>query len=392
MGNRPAAVRVLRAAGWIIVNLITAALLTEAVLWLFFPLPPPEKYHRILRQDLPGLKARVLYETNDLGFRSLSMRSARKPERTLRIFALGASTTMQINQDTADIWSAVIERRLNERFGPSGWRIEVAAWGTGGDRVFTRARFVREKLPEYDADLVITLEGINDLCWNGGPGYSYPGPEARIHALGAKDRKLSKRFKRLKGRYSQIYRRLRRMQDQREIEASLKSGRMIRYDTDSLKGNTRNYAQLPYAKEPARDPDPYVEFSEGMETLLSDLKGRGIPAVVLGQPVLWKEGMSEQEAGVRWFYVDTTAGPVRPSMAWAVSEMRRYNERQRQLAEKYGAVYVPLDEQLPKDLETFFDDCHFTDAGNRHVAEVVLPYLEPVVARLLEQRASSGGS
>lgn len=373
---------------FIAANVVAVVVLVEAALWIFWPLPPPEKHLRPMRQNLPGLRAEVLYETNDHGFRSVSMKDRRKDERTIRIFALGASTTMQINQNTEDIWSAVLERKLNEEFAASGWRIEVAAWGTGGDRVFTRARFVRERLAEYEADLVITLEGINDLCWNGGKDYAYPGAEARIHALGAKDRKFSKRFKRLKGRFSQIYRRLRRIQDNKEIEASLRSGRMIRYDTDSLKGNTERYLALPYVESPVRDPDPAVEFADGMNVLLGDLKERGIPAVVLAQPTIWKEGMSQAERSILWFYADTPQGPVRPSERWLVEELARYNRIQEEAAVRHGAAYVPLDRTLPKDLETFFDDCHFTDRGNQLVAEAAWPQVRKAVADLIDSRAT----
>jgi hypothetical protein len=56
-----------------------------------------------------------------------------------------------------------------------------------------------------------------------------------------------------------------------------------------------------------------------------------------------------------------------------VREMQRYNVAQREIATMHGAAYVDLDNVVPKSLEYYFDDCHFTDKGSALVAETVDP-------------------
>ena len=94
-----------------------------------------------------------------------------------------------------------------------------------------------------------------------------------------------------------------------------------------------------------------------------------MPALVLGQPVLWEAEMTADERARLWFPIFTPAGPVRPSGAWLAGEMQRFNRAQQHQAEALGATYFDLDGRIPKTLEFFFDDCHYTDAGSRRLAE-----------------------
>jgi hypothetical protein len=44
-------------------------------------------------------------------------------------------------------------------------------------------------------------------------------------------------------------------------------------------------------------------------------------------------------------------------------------------AENVGFEYIDLDASMPKTLDYYFDDCHFTDKGSARVAAAVLPTL-----------------
>ena len=121
--------------------------------------------------------------------------------------------------------------------------------------------------------------------------------------------------------------------------------------------------------------------------VLELVNARGIDAVVLGQPVLWKENMSDDERAALWFFIETSEGRVRPSGQWLAKEMSRFNLAQKIIAERFSARFLDLDALIPKDLDHYFDDCHFTDLGSRRVAEGVLPE----VAAAIEIRLSTLG-
>lgn len=90
--------------------------------------------------------------------------------------------------------------------------------------------------------------------------------------------------------------------------------------------------------------------------------------------------MTDEETARLWFPVQT--GParfVRASAIWLANEMRDYNRAQEDAARTQGVSYVELDGVVPKDLGSYFDDCHLTDRGSADVARAAF---EPALALL----------
>jgi hypothetical protein len=145
----------------------------------------------------------------------------------------------------------------------------------------------------------------------------------------------------------------------------------------------RKYRALPYVDAPIRSPDPIDEFRESVAWLFGFLQRSDIKLIALGQPVLWRANMTAEEQDSLWFPASTAEGPVRPSTAWLLNEMQRYNRAQKEEAEKLGFDYVDLDRLVPKSLEYYYDDCHHTDKGSARVAEAAFPTLK----RMLEAMA-----
>lgn len=375
--------RLLLIAGGLVAGLAAA----EGLLWSFFP--ATDEVREALVQTLPGVKREIVYATNAFGMRSLSLTRAKKPPRTVRILCLGASTTNQPTQATADIWSAVLERMLAEEFAGSGWRIEVAAWGIGGQRVFHRVAWCAANLDRFRPDLIVTLEGINDLCYGGGAGYAYSGPEARLAEIAGERTSLAGLKAWLRSR-SQVVRRVALLRRSLRIAKARAAGMAFEWHSRNLPDLRAARARLPLRDEVVRSPDPFDEFRDGMEALLSLARSRGVEVVVLGQPAVWRAGMSPEEEGALWLTVETPQGRVRGSPEWLARELARYNAAQRRLAERAGATYVPLDEMLPRMRDVFFDDCHFTDVGNVAVARAIFPAVAERVRALLAQRDPGG--
>ncbi|MFN0149973.1 MAG: GDSL-type esterase/lipase family protein [bacterium] len=351
----------------------------EAVLWLVLPMPTDVRLS--YAQSLPGVKPEIVYTANRYGMRSLSDWTAPKKRDTIRILCLGASTTNQPTQSTPDIWSAILARSLQTEFAGTGARIEVAAYGGGGQRVFHRVAWCEENLARFQPDIVVTLEGINDLCFHGGAGYVYEGAASRVASL-RPARPPAASAKRLLQAYSQVYKRLAALKRVLGTKRALQSGGQFEWHSKNLPELRANYAAAPYADSLSRDPDPIREFSDGMTSLLALVAEHGARAIVLAQPTLWNETLSDAERAALWIYVETPAGRVRPSPAWLAREMARYNDAQRACAAAASARFVALDAALPKTLEIFFDDCHFTDAGNVAVAGAILPAVAECVREI----------
>ncbi len=347
-------------------------LLGEAALRVLAPLPPGQR--ATLEQELPGLAPEIVYERNGFGLRGLSLHSRAKPPGVVRVLCLGASTTDQPTQSTADTWCARLELALAPELAARGLRIETAAYGRGGLRTAGLLHWARRELRDFDPDLVVTLLGVNDLSLNGGPGYRYDGrleppPETAGAALERRCLALS-----------ELCRRVFLLRDRAHLRGRLEGGRAVQWHSRKLPELRRERAALPERARPLRDPDPLREFSDASRELIAFLREAGAEVVVLGQPVLWKPDLAPAEEAALWLPLATPEGPVRAPGAWLEAEMRRYNEVQRAHAERLGASYLDLDARIPKDLEHYFDDCHFTDRASARVAEELLPLVREGVA------------
>jgi lysophospholipase L1-like esterase len=350
--------------------------LTELVLWAVAPLSLEERVE--FHQSLPGLQETVVYERDALGLRTAAA-SANDvgPWDTRRILCLGGSTTEQVPQSFHDTWCGSLAEKINDRLAESGsgTRVESAIFGRGGFRTVDVFDWATENLDAVDPDLVIVLLGVNDLAWNGGPEYSYDGLESAIAASRSRwGESLS-----LGGRCRQVMQLCRRLALAKRRLQHLRAGpdaARIEWHSDSLPSLRETYRKTAEVSSFDRDPDPITEFGDALDAMASLVTERELPLVVLGQPVLWHEGLSDEEAAALWFRPATPTGPVRVAPGVLAGEMDRYNSLQQDIARRHGAWFVDLDARIPRTLEYFFDDCHFTDVGSHRVAEEILPTVE----------------
>lgn len=355
----------------------------ETILRFFFPIPVEQDQREMFFQNLPGLKRTIIYDKNRYGLRSISMKTMEKPTNTFRIICVGASTTEQSTQSTEDTWSGILNRMLADSLSDYNINIEVAAYGFGGPTAIERLKWVKDSILLFQPDMVILLEGINDLCWHGGPGYTFNGiPDALEKTL---KRRTTAGTRRLLLKYSQTARRLKILKFKLINFWRITSGSAVEWHSRNFPDLRKKYTCLPYVPEPARANDPIVEFSAVMNELVKFLTASGIDVIVAAQPVLWKAEMKKIETEALWFFVNTPDGKVRPGTEWLENEMSRYNNAGRQAAGLYGAAYVGLDSLVPRTLDYFIDDCHFTDTGNIRVAQGLFPVVKERLRLIFEK-------
>ena len=380
--SKPNIVQIVRVILFNLLLFVGLLLILEFSLWTFFPIRTEGlSVIRLISQNLPGLKKEITYSRNDNGLRSLSMTQYAKADNVIRVLCIGASTTEQVTQETKDTWCALIETKLNELYGDKyGMQFQTVNYGRGGLRAIDNAQYLLENTDKIQPDIVITLFGINDLAWNGGKDYVYKSPEVELKKKKSKIRKFFRT-------YSQIRRRLKLV----KRKFSIATGRSVEWHSENLPSLRKKYQSLKYRETISRDPDPLEEFKDSVNWIVKYLIGRDTPVVLLGQPVLWSANMTEDQVRALWFPVSTHDGPVRPSGTWLQKEMRRYNDVQRQIALTYknqNIWYKDLEAVIPKTLDYFFDDCHYTDLGSAKVAEEVLPIVLKAVDLVLTKKSS----
>lgn len=370
----------LKAVATVCISALVALTLGDIIFWRMAPIYLNDAISVRFEQNLPGLKGEILYTENAFGLRSISMKTRAKPDNSVRILALGASTTQQMTQGITDTWSGTLETLLNQAFMPQT-RIEVAAYGRGGYRARDVLDWARTNLDRYDPDIVVLLLGINDLALNGGAEYQYGGR----HEL---EQNPAKHTEKKKGslitvclEYSQICRRLRALKHRLYPQQDGK--REVEWHSENLSNLRREYSNLPMLRTPERHTDPIGEFSDATAMLIEKLSEMEIQVLVLGQPVLWKDSMTTDEINTLWLPINTMHGPARVPTGWLYREMLRYNAVQAKTADRFNTPYLDLDEQIDKNLENYFDDCHFTDIGSRRVAMAIFPIVRDQVASVL---------
>jgi hypothetical protein len=111
------------------------------------------------RPDI-GQTVRLDYTNNSLGFRTPE-RSFKKPPMTKRVITLGGSTTFDGPTDE-QTWSALLEKKLNERYAGKGYKIEAVNLGV--DMASSPYSLIDLAFlgVEYEPDLVISYDGVND--------------------------------------------------------------------------------------------------------------------------------------------------------------------------------------------------------------------------------------
>jgi hypothetical protein len=97
-------------------------------------------------------------------------------------------------------------------------------------------------------------------------------------------------------------------------------------------------------------------------------------AVILGnQAYLYKNNLSEKEQRVLLFpsVNCTRSDGAYPSLGSVIQGMQTFNTAMEQKAKENDVDFVNLENILPKSLEYFTDDVHYTEKGNSIVAKTL---------------------
>jgi len=100
-------------------------------------------------------------EFNSQGFRGPEF-EIKKPNDIYRIIAVGGSTTFGSGVEENFTWPAILQKSLND-LQPTK-RIEVINAGIGAASSFNNSILIKDRLTNYNPDLIIIYEGGNDIA------------------------------------------------------------------------------------------------------------------------------------------------------------------------------------------------------------------------------------
>lgn len=325
-----------------LISLVLSILVTTLIIYPFLNLyyrhsnrPNLARYHSFLQIAPPTADSTPVPEH----VTSLQYPSSHRP---LRILTLGGSTTAWKGSDGrgwTDILSEQLTASLHGR--PVELRNSATEWYTTAHSLI----HYQLNLDEVEPDIIIIMHAINDLLINADFSYYSSGT--------------------FRSDYGHFHGPLQR----------------ILYRRDEPLQIIMNFLQAAWYHQP-RTVIETKQFAgkdayrRNMQRLIAHAVRAGSRVVLLTQPYLYRPALSEEEFDHLYMVRREAIGPDKQwSLHTALSGMEQYNEEVRQLASEGSTHIFDLEQYIPKTLEFFQDDVHYTDKAHAVIASELTRYL-----------------
>ncbi len=321
----------------------------------------------------PFLQAKLTKEDNltinSLGFRSEEIKQ-QKQAGTYRIVVLGGSTVL--NREVSFEKNAVrlLEKKLRKEFPDR--KIEVI---NAGKDYYTSEHSLIQYLfviKDLDPDLIIMWHGINDMVFGSCPRegiFSHGEVKSDYsHVLGPVTQVAMQYFtippvmqiklvtadfiaKALK---DNLYSDLIKPKEQREIAYVAQE-----YKDNKNTISVKNFPSLSV-------------YKRNLESFIAATKADGVPIILGDQPSLYKTNNSSEETQK---ILATQLICIKDGKYYDAQSMKSgldsFNMATKRIAVDNELLFVDLDKGVPKNLNYFLDNVHYTEKGNAQIAELL---------------------
>lgn len=243
---------------------------------------------------------------------------------------------------------AIIEAELSPRVGK---RLRCVNAGLSGNVVSDTFSLVAHKILALEPDLIVALEGINDMCLGMSRRYD---PHASGHIPPARPSLSDLLLDRF---------RLLQLADRLTSRSAVE--RRVR-----LQAERRG---IPFT--PDLDPTRALpSFRRYLKMTAAVCREAGVLLLLLTMPTIYRPELTDEELASLWMgYLDH--GRINADHRTMLQGMKAFNDAIREVAQEEGTLFLDLDAAVPKDLEHFYDDCHYTARGSRVVADRLMDFL-----------------
>lgn len=303
---------------------------------------------------------------NDWGFRGEPIEK-QKREGTFRIFVFGGSTVFCESVSFEETHCRILERELRARYPHQ--KIEVqnlgAEWHSSQHSVmkllFTAA--------EFQPDLVIIYHGINDMVTSLTPNTFSRG--------------------KFRGDYGHFYGAIANMRQPGRIGRFLLQSagghwfsdfRLHAVRINGPYGGGLNGIQVlmfPRATPAEVEWKSISSFERNLRDFVQIARSKGIKAVMASQPHIFRRDLGPREREVLLFAIAQQMDDGRmASLESMIQGFDLFNGTARQVAEENGIPFLDLESAVPKTLDFFYDDVHYTPQGNERIGNAMANFIE----------------
>ena len=298
-----------------------------------------------------------------------------KDKNVFRILCLGGSATLDDRLPEENRYPNVLQKILQSRY-PSQ-QIEVLNdgmhWFTTKHSLINYVTYSRY----FQPDLIIIMHGINDLYRSFSPPSWADGEydELWTHYYGPA----------IEGAKPTTF--------ERHLYEKLVDSVFYSYLTSNswyLRLNPDISVAVDYPLETYRSLKP---FAEHLQTLIRYARYDKSQVLLVTQPTIYKETMSDEENAVIWFGSILAYTPITPHHTEYPSykslnlAMQAFNQVVKKTAGEENLLFADAANAIPRDLEHFQDDCHFKAPGSKLLAELLAQKI--IDARLIDDFSPS---
>lgn len=329
------------------------------------------------------------------GFRRSGDVSQEKPAGTYRVFLMGGSAAYGLSAPPPFPRAVVtneqtIDHKMEQLLAPlhPGRRVEVINAGVSAYWTHHHLIYLLESLLDYDPDLVIFLDGIND--------YYHTNPDHR--QFGSYRYSMTMRVGGLnQPTWSDAFRVLvdwAKQHSHAVLLGSRAANRYLRW------GDEPSDADLDMPVNPAELTPEYLQRYEAisrrtwvrtLRTILLLLRDEGVAAITTLQPELvfrQTAGVSGDDLRLRGIELGRRPAHYAEKKEFMKPTTRRLAA---ETAEELGAAFVDLTDVFDDRAQYFVDYCHLSEAGAARLAERLLPHVESAMAAQRERAQHRSG-
>lgn len=292
----------------------------------------------VLRPGAELIDPEQTFKINRLGFRGPEFEGP-KPEGTLRVICVGASTTFGHSAPSDETtWPRLLEGKLREAL--PGKTIQVINAGVPGYTTFHNLPNLGLRLLPLEPDVVVFYQGVNDLAQQAKlardpTGYRIVRPKRTKHGV---------------------------------LTQAKESSLLYLVLRNQIQALRRENVPEPKGLESKIDPAGPRAYERNLRGMIALTKEAGaVPVLVTFASRYVAQPTPEQE---RAAWVDMHLASL--NYAGLFEGHQRYNEIVRVLAKRYGAPLAE-GEVLSGKQELFSDSVHLTEPGRRALADIVFP-------------------
>lgn len=310
------------------------------------------------------------YTTNvdNFGFRGENI-SKIKPKGTFRIFILGGSTVLNAYTPYEQTAPKILETLLQKKYPDK--KIEVINAGIDG---YTSEHSLIQylfKIRDFNPDMIIMWHGINDWYYSCSPPERAYGPFQPDYSnfLGADAQMAYNDFTippilSVKFVFVDFF--IKFIQDNWYsdiIHVFQKNHQFSGYYTDAT--INKQYSMTSY-------PSLY-SYTRNVQELVDATKADHVTLILGDQANLYSNTLTPEEKSKLYVPVLQCTRPdgTYPSLSSMVTAMKNFNNATKNVAQNNNIQFVDLAAQIPKNLQYFTDDVHYTPLANAKIATIL---------------------